>query len=139
MQTRFGNGAGRGEHSKLEFAVDAELIVYGVSRHDHVTLKGEPVQMRPDGTFAVRLSIPDRREVIPVVASSGDGVEQRTIVLAIERNPGHGARRSRWQLQPASIEQYVMFCRTTNHRIAKYFLYPCLVSIKIKVSSFVIN
>jgi hypothetical protein len=30
--------------------------------------------------------MPDRRQVIPVVASTGDGGEQRTIVLAVERN-----------------------------------------------------
>ncbi len=89
MKTRFGAGAhpADGGGDGFEFAVDAELIVYGVSRRDaHVTLKGEPVQMRSDGTFAVRLNMPDRRQVIPVVASSGDGVEQRTIVLAVERN-----------------------------------------------------
>ena len=30
--------------------------------------------------------LPDRRQVIPVIASSPDGVEQRTIILAVERN-----------------------------------------------------
>jgi hypothetical protein len=34
----------------------------------------------------VRLSLPDRRQVIPIVASSYDGVEQRTTILAVERN-----------------------------------------------------
>jgi uncharacterized protein len=29
---------------------------------------------------------PNRRQVLPVVASSKDGAEQRTIVLAVERN-----------------------------------------------------
>ena len=52
----------------------------------HVSLAGEPVKIRPDGSFTVRLSMPDRRQVLPVVASSADGVEQRTIVLAVERN-----------------------------------------------------
>ena len=32
------------------------------------------------------VSIDDRRQVIPVIASSPDGVEQRTIILAVERN-----------------------------------------------------
>jgi hypothetical protein len=87
MATRFGRGAGGADGDDFHFAVDAEIIVYGVSRRDaHVTLKGEPVQLRPDGTFTVRLNLPDRRQVIPVVASTGDGGEQRTIVLAIERN-----------------------------------------------------
>ena len=89
MQTRYGDGAARvlASPDDLRFAIDAELIVYGVShRHAHVTVKGEPVQLRPDGTFVVRLTLPDRRQVVPVVASSPDGVEQQTIILAVERN-----------------------------------------------------
>ena len=89
MSTRFGSGAGAmmQGHDEMPFAVDAEVIVYGAAERDaHVTLKGEPVQLRADGTFAVRLSLPDQRQVIPIVASSGDGVEQRTIILAVERN-----------------------------------------------------
>jgi hypothetical protein len=30
--------------------------------------------------------MPDKRQVLPVVASTPDGVEQRTIVIAVERN-----------------------------------------------------
>ena len=30
--------------------------------------------------------MPDKRQVLPVVASTADGVEQRTIVIAVERN-----------------------------------------------------
>ena len=86
---RFGLGAsGMGcNHSDFSLEVDAELIVYGVTEPDaHVTLRGEPVKVHPDGTFTMRLNLLDRRQVLPVVASSGDGVEQRTIVLAVERN-----------------------------------------------------
>lgn len=91
MNTRYGTGAKAGgtmqQSGNMPFAVDAEVIVYGAAdRNAHVTLKGEPVQLRADGTFAVRLSMPDKRQVIPIVASSGDGVEQRTIILAVERN-----------------------------------------------------
>jgi hypothetical protein len=89
METRFGNGAARTKASSenLRFSVDAELLVYGVSDPNaHVTLQGEPVQLRPDGSFSVRMSLSDRRQVIPAVASSGDGLEQRTIILAVERN-----------------------------------------------------
>jgi uncharacterized protein len=88
MKTRFGSGAAaRRDSEAFQFAVDAEVIVYGAASRDaHVTLQGEPVQLRSDGTFAVRLSLPDRRQVIPIVASSYDGVEQRTTILAVERN-----------------------------------------------------
>lgn len=89
MQTRYGGGAARAgtEATELQLAVDAELLVYGVSEpHAHVTLQGEPVPLRPDGSFAVRMALADRRQVVPIVASSADGVEQRTIILAVERN-----------------------------------------------------
>lgn len=89
MRTRYGVGASRIllAEQDLSFAVDAELLVYGVCDPDaHVTLQGEPVPLRPDGSFTVRMSLPDRRQVIPVIASSPDGVEQRTIILAVERN-----------------------------------------------------
>lgn len=69
------------------FEVDAELIVYGRTEDNaQVTLQGKPVQLRPDGTFTVRFSMPNCRQVLPAVARSVDGVEERTIVLAIERN-----------------------------------------------------
>jgi hypothetical protein len=89
METRFGDGAARvlAAARKLQFSVDAELLVFGVcSPNSHVTLQGEPVPLRPDGSFSARMSLADRRQVIPVVASSADGLEQRTIILAVERN-----------------------------------------------------
>lgn len=89
MATRFGLGASRagGNRDDFCFELDTELVVYGVTNPDaQVTLKGEPVHVEPDGSFSVRFTLPERRQVFPVVASSGDGVEQRTIVLAVERN-----------------------------------------------------
>jgi len=88
MVTRFGMGAQSGRtRPSFSFQVDAELIVYGMTDPSaHVTLKGEPVRVQPDGSFTVRFTLPNRRQVLPVVASSVDGVEQRTIVLAVERN-----------------------------------------------------
>lgn len=89
LTSRFGRGADcfaprRGE---LNFHVETELIVHGVAHPNaRVTLRGEPVHLRPDGTFAVRFTLPDRRHVLPLVASTCDGVEQRTIVLAVDRN-----------------------------------------------------
>ena len=49
-------------------------------------MSGEPVKLRSDGTFTMRFSLPDSRQIIPAVAASADGVEERTIVLAVERN-----------------------------------------------------
>lgn len=87
----FGSGALAPEKQrKFFFKIDAELIVYGETEpHARVTLQGEPVKLRPDGTFTMRYSLPDSRQIIPAVAASADGVEERTIVLAVERNTKH--------------------------------------------------
>ncbi|MFO0809370.1 MAG: DUF4912 domain-containing protein [Gemmataceae bacterium] len=86
--TSFGQGATSPSKSrKFWFQLDAELIVYGATEPNaRVTLQGEPVKLRPDGTFTMRFSLPDGRQIIPAVASSADGIEERTIVLAVERN-----------------------------------------------------
>ena len=89
MTTQFGHGAAAfgPTHGDFNLQVETELIVHGVADPNaRVTLRGEPVHVRPDGTFAVRFNLPDRRHVLPLVASSCDGVEQRTIVLAVDRN-----------------------------------------------------
>jgi hypothetical protein len=87
--TQFGSGAEAPLKRKKEFQfdIDAEMILFGVTHIDaYVTLGGEPVKIREDGSFSVRLPLPDRRQVLPAVASSRDGSEQRTIVIAVERN-----------------------------------------------------
>jgi hypothetical protein len=86
--TSFGSGAfGHGKQRQFWFQLDAELIVYGATEPNaKVTLQGEPVKLRSDGTFTMRFSLPDSRQIIPAVAASADGIEERTIVLAVERN-----------------------------------------------------
>jgi len=86
--TSFGSGAMQpGKQRKFWFQIDAELIVYGATEPSaRVTLQGEPVKLRTDGTFTMRFSLPDSRQIIPAVAASADGIEERTIVLAVERN-----------------------------------------------------
>lgn len=75
---------GQGE---LEFVVDAELLVFGQTHPNaQVNIANEPVKLRPDGSFTVRMSLPDRRQVLPVTSSSFDGTQIHTTVLAIERN-----------------------------------------------------
>jgi hypothetical protein len=86
--TGFGSGAfPHGKQRKFWFQLDAELIVYGATEPNaRVTLQGEPVKLRSDGTFTMRFSLPDSRQIIPATAASADGVEERTVVLAVERN-----------------------------------------------------
>lgn len=89
LMNRFGLGAQNTGDARDEFAleVDAEVVLFGVAEPgSQVTLKGEPIATREDGTFTIRFPLPDRRQVFPVVANSGDGMEQRTVVLAVERN-----------------------------------------------------
>jgi len=89
MVTRYGNGAEGllNLERDFEFDVESELIVFGTTKPNaYVTLRGDPVKVRPDGSFTVRVRLVDRRQVIPVVAVSSDGLEQRTTVIAVERN-----------------------------------------------------
>jgi uncharacterized protein len=87
-ETAFGTGAVLpGKLKKFFFDIDAELIVYGKTDPTaSVTLQNEPVKLRPDGSFTMRFSLPDSRQIIPAVATSADGMEEQTIVLAVERN-----------------------------------------------------
>lgn len=84
----YGSGAlSPAQREDFHFRVDAELIVYGATNPSaRVTLQGEPLQLRPDGTFTMRFCLPDGRQILPVTASTRDGLEERTVILAIERN-----------------------------------------------------
>jgi hypothetical protein len=86
---RYGAGASSAvrKSDDFQFQVEADVIIYGVTKPDsYVTLAGEPVRLRKDGSFTVRMAMPDQRQILPVVAQSSDGIEQRTTVLSINRN-----------------------------------------------------
>ncbi len=73
--------------ANLPFDVDAELIVFGKTIPNAVvSVAGRPVKLREDGSFTVRMELPDKRQVLPITAESRDGVKQRTTVIAVERN-----------------------------------------------------
>jgi hypothetical protein len=75
------------DQSKLHFEVESELIVYGNAESDaEVTMAGEPVKLAKDGSFTIRLDLPDRRKVFPLVAHGADGLREKTVVISIERN-----------------------------------------------------
>jgi hypothetical protein len=84
----FGLGAmAAARKRRFWFHLDAELIVYGSTQpSSRVSLQGESVQLRSDGTFTMRFRLPDKRLIIPATATSPDANEERTIVLAVERN-----------------------------------------------------
>ena len=71
----------------FQLEVDAEMIVYGVTQPEaYVTLQGEPVKVQADGTFRVRVELPNKRQVLPIVASAQGGAARQTVVMAVERN-----------------------------------------------------
>ena len=71
----------------FQLDVDAEMVVYGVTQPDaRVTLQGEPVRVQSDGTFRVRVDMPNKRQVLPIIATASDGGRRQMIVMAVERN-----------------------------------------------------
>ena len=73
--------------SDFFFEMDVELVFYGAAHPNcYVTISEEPVTLRPDGSFALRVPFPERRNVIPAVAVTRDGSHQKTIVVGVERN-----------------------------------------------------
>jgi hypothetical protein len=74
-------------YKNFKLEIDAEIVLRGTSLAGcTVNVQGEPIKVHTDGSFSVRMDFPNRRQVIPIVATSKDGVQHRTVVLAIERN-----------------------------------------------------
>ena len=66
--------------------VNAELIFYGGTQPDaKVTIDGQEIALRPDGSFHYHFVFPDGAYEIPIVATSPDGQETRRAVLRFER------------------------------------------------------
>ncbi len=77
------------EREKREFSFDlnTELVVHGTTRPGSaLTVQGDPVELRDDGSFTIRVNQPEGRQVITFTAVSPRGSERRMIVLGIERN-----------------------------------------------------
>jgi hypothetical protein len=83
----FGSGGFRERPARgFWYHLDAELIVYGATEPDAtVVLQGEPLQLRPDGTFTIRLALPDGRQEIPVTFISADEIDRATITPDVTR------------------------------------------------------
>ena len=70
----------------FRLVVNTELIVYGATEPSAtVTIQGHPVRLNPDGTFRIRLALPDGVQEIPVKAVREDGEEARVITPVITR------------------------------------------------------
>ncbi len=66
--------------------LNAEIIFYGgTDPAAKVTVNGQPITLQSDGSFRFHFTLPDGDFEIPVVATSPDGVEQRSGTLSFQR------------------------------------------------------
>ena len=80
------SGAAVGRDRGFFMHLNAEIIFYGGTAPDaSVTVNGQPITLKPDGTFRYHFTLPDGDFEIPVVARSADGVEERAGTLSFRR------------------------------------------------------
>jgi hypothetical protein len=80
---------GKGEATGVPFwfRIDADLVVYGATEPDaRLVVAGEPVELRPDGTFTLRFALPDGEFFLEAVATSSDGAASRYARLTVRRS-----------------------------------------------------
>ena len=71
------------------FSVNADIVVYGATEPDaSVTIGGQSVPLREDGTFSCRFALPDGEHAVMVSAMSAQG-ELRQAKLQFTRHTGH--------------------------------------------------
>jgi hypothetical protein len=74
------------QERKFWLVLNTELIVYGATEPDaSVQIQGEPILLRPDGTFTMRYALPDGVQHIPVVAHSADGIDTIAITPVVSK------------------------------------------------------
>ncbi|HAZ09886.1 MAG: hypothetical protein A2047_01760 [Omnitrophica bacterium GWA2_41_15] len=75
---------------KFFFEIGTELIVYGRTEPDaEVKLGDKKVDLKPDGTFSMRLALPDGKIPLPFIATSKDKIDTRKITTQVERNTSY--------------------------------------------------
>ncbi|MFH1867644.1 MAG: DUF4912 domain-containing protein [Candidatus Omnitrophota bacterium] len=84
------NKPGASEREKKErkffFNIGCELIVYGRTEPDaEVWLGDKKIKLYKDGTFSLRLSLPDGKIPLEFVAISKDKIQRRAIRTSVER------------------------------------------------------
>ncbi len=81
-----GPAEGITQKRKFWLVVNTELIVYGATEPDaSVFIQGEPIKLRPDGSFTLRFALPDGTQEIPVTGHSADGVDNITITPIVNK------------------------------------------------------
>ncbi len=72
---------------EFTFKLATELVIHGNTRPGSaLTVQGESVELRDDGSFTLRINQPEGRQVLAFTAMDPRGNERRMIVLAMERN-----------------------------------------------------
>ncbi len=75
------------DFGEYRFRLDAEVTIHGISQPgSSLSVHGEPVQLREDGSFSVKYSLPNGRHVIPFVSICPLTGDHHTQILALERN-----------------------------------------------------
>lgn len=70
------------------FEIGTELIVYGRTEPDaRVTLGGQEIQLRPDGTFTLRFALGDQTIPLNFLAESSNQIDKRRISTSVIRTP----------------------------------------------------
>lgn len=70
------------------FEIGTELIVYGRTEPDaRVTLGGQEIQLRPDGTFSLRFALGDQTIPLNFLAESSNLIDKRRISTSVIRTP----------------------------------------------------
>ncbi|MCU0651575.1 MAG: DUF4912 domain-containing protein [Candidatus Omnitrophica bacterium] len=71
---------------KFWMVVNTELILYGATEPDaKVTVQGNAIKLKPDGTFSLRFALPDGKQVIPVKGTSADSIDTITITPVVNK------------------------------------------------------
>lgn len=66
---------------------DCELIVYGATEPDaKVTIRGQAIELRADGTFTLRFALPNGLHPIPIHALNADEDMERAITITVSRD-----------------------------------------------------
>jgi hypothetical protein len=84
----FSSPAGGGPEKKKGFFLnaDTELILYGNTEKDaSLTVKGEKIDLKEDGSFSLRFHLPNGVNYLPIEAVSSDRSDKITIKISVER------------------------------------------------------
>ena len=77
----------KGNSTDFWLEVGVDVIVYGATRPDaKVRFMGQDINLTPDGTFRIRMVLPDTSVEFPVEATSADGKELRKVKPVVRRH-----------------------------------------------------